>query len=461
MSRRRLRALVPALGLVGLAAFVPLPASAQDAAADRTRVYVVVVDGLNIEEVDGTPPAGATMPFLASLAAAGTYYTEARSVMIAETTPNHVAMVTGVYPDKNGIVGNDYPDVETGEAAENGQPELLEADSLFTLVERQCPQLETAAVTSKDYLYFVMDHDRTGDGEVDADYNFANVDDPTFIPVAGLTPDERTIAEALRVVDERDPDFLFVNLGAVDRVGHGDVVGGATTPTGSRPVARDVQRTNTDTYLRTFVEVLKQTGRWENSALIVTADHSMDWSLPTSTVSLFGQFQADPLLEDQVVFAQNGGAALYSLLDRNSPQAAARLARMREIAIATDGVDEALYRLPNPLDGGTEHWVGAVRPDWHQTHPRSGDLIVTAEDGRRMTEPQVFSNPIPGNHGMASTTRIPFVVSGGLPVVQQRVTGSDDPEVRAADQAENVDVAPTVAWLMGIAPPPGGFDGRV
>ncbi len=434
----------------------PVPAGATPARGPSVRVYVVVVDGLRPDEVP-------LMPFLSSLADSGTSYEQARAVMIAETVPNHVAMVTGVHPDRSGVVANDFPDVRRDEVRGNEDPALLRADSVFTLASRQCPALRTAAVTSKDYLYEVMQHDRDGDGRRDADSNFANLDDPAFVPGLGLTPDERTIAEALRVSREEDPDFLFVNLGSVDRVGHVDETGGTTSPlpTGSRPVARDVQRTATDEELRGFVEQLQADGRWDRTALIVTADHSMDWSLPTATVSLGAAIEADPLLRDRFVVAQNGGAGLYSLKDRSDPLAARRLARLRQVARATDGVDEALYRQPNAVDGGRRHWVGQVHPDWHQTGPRSGDLLVTVRDGRRIAEPTSSSNPIPGNHGMPSTLRIPMVVSGGLGVRDRVVTGDADPLVRAADQAENVDIAPTAAWLLGLRPPASGFDGRV
>lgn len=454
-SSRRLRAVLPPLGLVAIAALAPMAAQAQDAEADKTRVYVVVVDGLNVEEVP-------LMPFLSSLAASGTFYEESRSVMVAETTPNHAAMVTGVYPDKSGIVANNFPDSASGEVVDNGLPELLQSDSLFTLVERQCPELTTAAVTSKDYLFTLMEHDRTGNGERDADSNFANLEDPTFIPGVGITPDERTVAEALRVVQDSDPDFLFLNLGAVDRSGHVDPVGGATTPTGSRPVVRDVQRTDTDTYLRTFVETLKAQGTWDSTRLLITADHSMDWSLPTETVTVSDNPELADVI-DQFVVAQNGGASLFSLRDRNRPDAAALLKRLRDSAVATEGVEEVLYRRPNPVDGGEQHWVGRVHPDWHQTGPRSGDVILTVEDGRRSSEPTGFSNPIPGNHGMPSTLRIPTIVAGGpdAGVVSRTVPGEDDPAVRAADQAENVDLGPTAAWLLGVQPPAAGFDGRV
>ena len=131
-----------------------------------------------------------------------------------------------------------------------------------------------------------------------------------------------------------------------------------------------------------------------------------------------------------------------------------------------DGVDEALYRQPNPADGGEAHWVGAVHPDWHQTHPRSGDLLVTVDDGRRVSEPSSTSNPLPGNHGMPSTLRVPFVPAGGA-ACAPRSPGRPPTPRRAPEQAENVDIAPTAAWLLGVAPPADGpagregFDGRV
>lgn len=433
-----------------------LPAVAQE--APKTRVYVLALDGLRPDEV-------AEMPFLSSLAAAGTQYTEARAVMVAETIPNHVAMVTGVYPDKNGIVANNFPVPGTDQVLEAGDPALLTADSVFTLVADQCPDLVTAAVTSKDYLFTVMDHDRNRDGEVDADSNFANLDDPSFVPGLGLTLDERTLPEALRVSQELDPDYLFINLGSIDRTGHVDPVAGATAglPTGAAPLARDTQLVRTDALLRLLVQELQDSGRWDSTAMLITADHSMDFSAPLATISLSDDIEADPLLAGRFTIAQNGGAALYSLRDRVDPQAPARLARLRAIAVATEGVDEALYRQPNAADGGQAHWVGRVHPDWRQTGARSGDLLVTVDDGRRVTEPDLTSNPIPGNHGMTSTLRIPMIVSGGLPVRQQRI-GPDTPisgALRPAEQAENVDLAPTAAWLLGARPPRAGFDGRV
>lgn len=446
---------VPVLGLTLLAT---QPGATAQEGAGKTRVYLVSLDGLRPDEV-------ALMPFLQSLADGGTSYTEARAVMVPETIPNHVSMVTGAYPDKTGIVGNNFPVPGKAETVEAGAPELLQVDSLFTLVADQCPDLTAAAVTSKDYLFTINEHDRNGDGERDADINFNNVDDPSFIPGLGLTLDERTLPEALSVSREADPDFLFINLGSIDRTGHVDPVGGTTSglPTGAAPAARITQLARTDVLLQTLVQELQSSGRWDSTALMITADHSMDFSTIVDSVTLGDDIAADPQLAGKFQIAQNGGAALYSLIDRLDPQGPALLARLRALATATDGIDEALYRSPNPVDGGTQHWVGRVHPDWHQTGPRSGDLLVTVQDGRRVSEPTPTSNPIPGNHGMTSTLRIPVIVSGGLDVVDQEIApaGPVSGAVRLPEQAENVDFAPTAAWLLGMRPPSTGFDGRV
>ena len=48
------------------------------------------------------------MPTLSSLRARGNWYEQARAVFPAETLPNHVAMMTGVRPQRNGVIGNQY-----------------------------------------------------------------------------------------------------------------------------------------------------------------------------------------------------------------------------------------------------------------------------------------------------------------------------------------------------------------
>jgi ectonucleotide pyrophosphatase/phosphodiesterase family member 5 len=442
-------------GLVAGAAPWGVWAQAAESDDDHVRVYVIVVDGLRPDQV-------ASMPTVASLAGSGVFFPESRAQMVAETTPNHLSMLTGMRVDRHGMPGNAVPGL-AGRVSDDRR--YLKADTLFTLMARQAPDLVSAAVTAKDYIVESTKHDRTGDGEEDA----TSTNDPVVsVPASDSALDVETGSEALRVSRELDPDFLFVNLGDVDRAGHVDASGGlfsGTPLTGTQPAFQALALAEADTQVRLLVEELQASGRWERTVFIVTADHSMDWSFPDRLIDLAGEFNEDDLLADEVITAVNGGACLYALRSPDDPQAQERLRRMREIAVATDGVRDAFYIRPNPLDGEDDHWVGRLHPDWGLGGDYTGDLIVTVEPGWRIGHGGFNSNPIPGNHGHPTTLRIPMIVAGGWSGLQPATTvepeGPTGLTDRPANQGQNIDIGPTVAWLLGLHPPPGGFDGTV
>lgn len=420
---------------------------------DWVRVYLVVVDGLLPAEV-------ALMPNLRQLATDGFYLPESRAQMIAETTPNHVSMITGMRADRHGMPGNGVAYI-AGNVGTN--PRYLQSDTIYSLIARQAPDLVTASATSKDYVVGMSKHERVDPGTEDADAT----NDPFIVPVSGAAIDAEVGPDALKFSRDLDPDLLWMSLGDVDRVGHTDFSG----PTGLPPASRTASLLTADTQVGNLLNQLRLDGRWDNTVVLFTSDHSMDWSLPNRIVNLSGQFAEDPMLVDRTGVAQNGGAAIYWLLSPEAVEAPQRLGRMREIAMATEGVLEAWYTDPNPADGGERHWVGAGRPDWALTGDRVGDMVVVVEDGFRLTEPSSTSNPIPGNHGHIETLPIPVIIAGGWDGLAANdvapgvplVPGGDDVDKaeRLPDQAENIDMAPTIAWLLGINPPPGGFDGRV
>lgn len=76
---------------------------------------------------------------------------------------------------------------------------------------------------------------------------------------------------------------------------------------------------------------LTTSGAWSRSVLIILADHSRDWSLPTSLIGLAAVLNADPMLAGNVAVSQNGGA---DLLYWTGPaqQRSAAVARMRNLA---------------------------------------------------------------------------------------------------------------------------------
>lgn len=374
----------------------------------RTRTYVLVVDGCRPDEI--TPEL---TPRLAALRTQGTNFPAARSLPVMETIPNHVMMMTGVRPDRSGVPANSVYDPAEGAARDMDR----ETDLRFpTLLERlRDSGFTTASVLSKKYLYGIFG--------TRASYRWEPY---PLLPVTGHAPDAATMDALLAIVSGPDPDFTFTNLGDVDRMGHSDLTG--TT----LQAARTAALADTDLQVGRLVDHLVDTGKWESSVLVVLADHSMDWSLPTNVVSVDLILQARPDLRSSITVAQNGGADLLYWTGP-SEQKAAGLPAVRSLVESHPGV--LSVQAPAELRLGAE----------------AGDLVAFCRAGWRFSDPYIVSNPIPGNHGHPATEPIPFFISGGSPRVLRGRTSSDP--------ARTVDVAPTVGALYGLKAPSGGYDG--
>lgn len=451
----------------------------------RLTVVVAVVDSLMPHEIT------TDTPHLARLKAEGTFFPESRAVFSAETIPNHVAMMTGVYPSRSGIVANNFLDFEDelNPVERNlSRPGDLDAYSTFTWVDRQCrqsgvnPEIRTATALSKPYLFEVLGGN-DADGSMDRsvlnvppDAHWDPETDPAYIGSPfGFTPDRPTMDQALSQLPEAD--FLFISIGSVDRLTHalGLPPRRATLITADQQIGR----------LR---EALESAGRWEQTVLIVTSDHGTDVALDPLTNGISTQPMLNALgrcyLPMQAV--QNGGADSLYVLDRQAPleqrQAAIRAARACLVGeescsslcpgtlrpFNADRILGAWYTEPLGDD------PAAILPDaLNAGHPHFGDLILVAEKGYKFSEPApIIGNPIPGNHGHPATFRNTMLVSGGSPWVRREVVVTPSlpdpgPFDFLPEQSESVDVLPTVAWLLGLRIQPSdfpdgeGFDGRV
>lgn len=407
LTRRRFLQ-VTAAGGAGVLLSTVAGASPAMATVPDLRVHVVVVDGMRPDEV--TPLA---TPTLWSLQQAGTTFPRARSLPVMETIPNHVMMMTGVRPDRSGVPANSVYDRSEGVVRTLDRATDLRAP---TLLERlSATGRTTGSVLSKEYLYGVFGTRATHRWEPFP-----------VLPVTGHAPDVATTDAAIAMVDEFDPALLFANLGDVDRVGHSDVTG----PLGLA-AARRAALLSQDTQVARLVGHLQATGRWTSTVLVVLADHSMDWSVPTNVISVDLVLQARPDLRGSVQIGQNGGA---DLLYWTGP-AAGRSAGLRQVA-------DLVRAHPGVLS--------VQEPRALRLGPEAGDLVAYCRPGWRFSDPSATSNPIPGNHGHPATEPIPFFVAGGHPRVRQGVSTA---------QARTVDVAPTVGALFGLPAPRGGYDG--
>ncbi len=475
--------------LLVLAALLALPAGASaqaQAPADDPAlplVYVFVVDGLDGDRVDmGQAPFLSRM-LLGQEGNRATYYQESRSIMVAETNPNHVAMATGAFADRSGIPGNAFAVRDEaskracgGDPAEPGTVDVdgetgtcMVAESFFTAAKRLAGRdVTTAGIFGKPKLARIFATRRLDPNGYDADHlwspcapnepaDYCDSRAPGRPNDGTAVADSDVMGHVLETVNDgvqadgtmKRPNLTFVNLPSVDSAGHGFGTGAAYQEAIGLA----------DAQLQRFVANQKQRGLWERTVMLVVSDHSMDTTLQKNSLRL--AFNAGGISDSNFIAVQNGSLDMIYLRDRNRPDRDEILKKLRAIAAGTTGVDEALYRAPNPADGGAEHTLEAKHPGWRLAGERTGDLVVTHVEGGAFNEP----NPLVGNHGGPQTSDNTFVVmSGGGQVRQQALAGEVGPRfddtLLNPRQAQNVDVAPTVMALFGL-PAPADSEGRV
>jgi len=325
--------------------------------------------------------------------------------------------MTGMRPDRTAVPANSVYDRELGQVRDLDRASDIRCETLIGRLNRRGHT--TGTVLSKEYLYGVFGGRATHRWEPS----------PT-LPITEHAPDVFTIEAALAMLEEFDPNLMFVNLGDIDRFGHADLTGTTLR------LARRLALADTDTQVQRFVDALNERGAWANAVVIVLADHSMDWSTPDHVISRAGPLDADPLLAGKVRIADNGGA---DLLYWTGParQRDDAVDRMRAIARDQEGVLAAYPRTAS----------------WLRLGPEAGDVVVFCQAGWRFSDPDpLTSNPIPGNHGHPATRAIPFFIAGG-----HRAVPSGQVSSRVA---RTLDVAPTLARFFGVGRPSGGYDGR-
>lgn len=463
----------------------PAPTPGPD--AKTLTVVVAVVDSLMPSDV------GPQTPVLQDLVSQGTLYAESRSVFSAETIPNHVAMMTGVVPERSGIPTNNFLDFDAGaEPVERdlSLPEKLTAKTLFTWISEKCgvsgapTYLRHGATLSKKYLYEIFQGDAANPDRQNDDPAVFNVQpesywNPTSSPLyigpgSQHTPDIPTMQQALTQLP--DLDFHFINLGDVDRSSH---AGGQ--------VARLAVLANTDLMLSRLVSQLQSSGRWEDTVLIVLSDHGMDYTLPGPVQAVSVQ----PLLEQMascyapMQAVQNGGTDGLYIKDRSAPLAVrnAALRAVRACLLGSADCATLCAGASRPFNAGDIAYAWYTQDDptdpdgtmpvaIRSKHPNLGDLVLVASGGLKFSEPDESGNPIPGNHGQLATIHNFMLVTGGSPWVKKGQViepsiPAPGPLDRLPEQSETIDIAPTVAWLLGLSirardfPDGGGFDGRV
>lgn len=215
--------------LAQLAAWCPARSLAEQHAV------IVSIDGLRPDVA-----LRADMPALRALMARGSFTMYATATDTAVTLPSHVSMLTGVSPDKHGILYNRNP--RPGDRPAPAWP------TIFALARRA--GLRTAMAVGKSKLSVLA-----SDGGLDL----------SSVPRRGETAADSAVAEvAARWLEARRPHLLFVHLPELDGVGHD---AGWGSPAQVQAASR------ADRALGRVLAALDAAGLADSTLVLVTADH--------------------------------------------------------------------------------------------------------------------------------------------------------------------------------------------
>jgi predicted AlkP superfamily pyrophosphatase or phosphodiesterase len=417
---------------------------------------VIVVDGLRPDDVTAE-----VMPRLAALGRRGVVFNAHHSVFPTVTRVNASSMVTGVYPEGHGLLGNTIyvPAVNATRGLDTGSREVLEsvarasgrlltAPTLGELMQRAGKKLMTAGSGSSGALFLL---DATGAGvAAHQDYSRppaigSRLSDTLGSPPAHATPNAALNKRAFDAyltlgLDEIHPDVTFLWISDPDTTAHAKGTGTVVTRESLKLVDAEIGRVE---------DTLRARALLDRTNMMVVSDHGFS----THT----GELKLEALVAPFAKMLPDGSRDIVVAEGSINFRTSADAPRVSAIVAALQKRAEVGAIFTRPSGRGVEGVVpGTLSFDvarWN--HARAGEVLVAAnwtdranDAGRRGTSTQTGV----AGHGTSS----PFDVHATL------IAAGPDFKEHATSEAPtgNVDIAPTLLRLLGL-PVPQAMTGRV
>lgn len=431
-----------------LALFLVLITSGPGRAAEEPHVLLITIDGFPARMFwDEKAP----LPHLRQLAAEGVAADGMHICNPTVTWPNHTTLITGDQPAKhsvlyNGILSRNRPGVPVKIDPRKEQRELVAVPTLFDLFHKN--GLRTAAINWPCTRNAASIDDNFPDvpenvryttpklrAELVAEKILADETDASFSKLTGPGRDAVWTQAACQVIRERKPQFMVLHLLNTDGTHHRY---GPETPASHTALAL------ADFYVGQVLDSLEAAGIRSNTTVFVVADHG--FATATNLIQpnvllrqqrLLQTGTANQITEARVQVVSEGGTGMIFLTDPATREADRK--QVIELFSGREGVADII----EPKDYAA---LGLPSPE---KNPGMSDLLLAARDGYGVSgsaEGEDFVVPVTGNtsrgyHGyVASNPKMnALFIAAGRGIKRGVKVGI----------VENIDVAPTIAHLLG------------
>lgn len=420
--------LTAALLLAGLCA------SAQVTPARRS-VIVISLDGLPAYSLlDPKSP----LRTVRKLIAQGATARRMTPINPTVTWPNHTAMVTGVDASRNGLLvngeiihTNSWPPVTVKPWIPKEQ--MVRAATVYDVAHAAgltTAQVDWVAIKSAPTINWEFPEIPSVDGPLEREMISRHLVDAAaieqFRTFDATLRDEIYTDAAIEILRRHHPDLLLYHVLALDHVHH---------LYGPGSVAGATAMAFLDTQVARIMEAVQAPGLRERTAVIIVSDHG--FKAVTNNINITAAIDRAGLSDKAYGLAEGGFALLYV-----KPEGAAEtIAALRHKLSLVEGVAEV---------AGPERYPALGLPD-PAKDPQMADLLLFPKSGYAFTSPKTGPVNTPlvsatGSHGYINS-------DPELDAIFVACGAGIRPGV-VLDRISNMDVAPTVAALLGIHMPP-------
>jgi len=420
----------------------PQRARAGEAPPKERMVVVISLDGFPAWTLqDPTLP----IPTLRRLVREGASAEGMKVVNPSVTWPNHTSLVTGVLPEKHGVLFNgllvrngpqEPPKVDSA----HDKAELVRVPTVYDSAFRAgltTAQVDWVAIRNSGTITWEFPEYPQVDGAIEKEMvsqglltekelKDFNKNNPTW-------RDQIWTDAATYIIKKYHPNLLLVHLLNLDSVHH---------RYGPKTLAGYTAQAYIDTRVQQILDVLNVEGGSERTTVFIVSDHGFKAARrtirPNAALREQGMLRGEgnEVRADAYVIPEGGTAMAFVLHPEDRERL---LSKMKQTFLALEGVRRV-------LEPAEFHNFGLPTPGENN---QMADLVLVAKDGYSFTSANtgasvadITEGTNPGNHGYISTDpdMNAIFIAWGYGIQSGQRLGI----------INNVDVAPTVAALLGL-----------